>query len=64
MSTMRRRLGTGPVTTSSTPSAESGPRLLPAERVEPDVLLDDVDHQAVAADRVGRRVLGSGPGGR
>ncbi|MFE7113123.1 hypothetical protein ACFU98_42465 [Streptomyces sp. NPDC057575] len=60
MSNTRRRLGTGPSTTSSsTPPVGPAPRLLPAERVEPGQLLDDVEHQAVA-DAKGRRTLGPG----
>ncbi|MBK3540223.1 hypothetical protein JHN61_29275 [Streptomyces sp. MBT67] len=59
MSTARRRLGTGPSTTRTTPPDGPGPRLLPAERVEAGQLLDDVEHQAVA-DQKGRRVLGPG----
>ena len=62
MSTPRRRLGTGPSTTRSTPSTETSPRLLPAERVEPDALLGEVEHQDVAA-RKGRRNLGPGIAG-
>ncbi|MGW9241286.1 hypothetical protein ACWGRL_21595 [[Kitasatospora] papulosa] len=59
MSTMRRRLGTGPSTIKSTPSVDSAPRLLPAERVEATSLLDDDERQAVA-DPKGRRSLGPG----
>jgi hypothetical protein len=59
MSTARRRLGTGPSTTRSTPTTEASPRLLPAERVEPDALLGEVEHQDVVA-RKGRRTLGPG----
>ncbi|MEU4507581.1 hypothetical protein [Streptomyces sp. NPDC024089] len=59
MSTTRRRLGTGPSTSSSTPPVGPAPRLLPAERVEPGQLLDDVERQAVA-DAKGRRILGLG----
>jgi hypothetical protein len=56
----RRRLGTGPSTTArSTPTTDPGPRLLPAERVEPGSLLGEVEHQEVA-DRKGRRNLGPG----
>lgn len=64
MSTSRRRLGTGPVTTRSTLSAESAPRLLAAERVGPDVLLEEAEHQGVTADWKGRRPLGSGAAGQ
>lgn len=59
MSTMRRPLGTGPSATRSTPSTDTGPRLLPAERAEPDGLLGEVEHQDVTA-RKGRRNLGPG----
>jgi hypothetical protein len=56
----RRRLGTGPSTTTrSTPTTDASPRLLPAERVEPGALLGEVEHQDVA-DRKGRRNLGPG----
>ena len=64
MSTMRRRLGTGPATTRSTPAADAGPRLLAAERVGPDVLLGEAEHQGVTLDRKGRRPLGSGATGQ
>ncbi|KOG25965.1 hypothetical protein ADK35_08040 [Streptomyces viridochromogenes] len=60
MSTARRQLGTGPSTTRSTPTTDPGPRLLPAERVEPGALLGDVEHQDVTADQKGRRNLGPG----
>lgn len=60
MSTARRQLGTGPSTTRSTPTTDTSPRLLPAERIEPDALLGEVEHQDVAADRKGRRNLGPG----
>jgi hypothetical protein len=59
MSTARRRLGTGPSTTRSTTTPDPSPRLLPAERVEPDALLGEVEHQDVAV-RKGRRDLGPG----
>ncbi|MFD5899859.1 hypothetical protein ACFVRD_49340 [Streptomyces sp. NPDC057908] len=59
MDTPRRHLGTGPSTTRSTPTADASPRLLPVERVEPDALLGDVEHQDVAV-RKGRRTLGPG----
>jgi hypothetical protein len=59
MSTMRRRLGSGPSTTRSTTTTDTGPRLLPAERVEPTALLGEVEHQDVT-DQKGRRILGSG----
>jgi hypothetical protein len=59
MSTMRRRLGSGPSTTTSTPTTDTGPRLLPAERVEPTALLGEVEHQDVVDPR-GRRILGAG----
>ena len=59
MSTTRRRLGIGPATTRSTPTTDTSPRLLPAERVEPDALLGEVEHRDVA-DRKGRRNLGPG----
>lgn len=57
MSTLRRRLGTGPSTTRSTPSTDTAPRLLPAERVGPDALLGEVERQDLV-DRKGRRTLG------
>jgi hypothetical protein len=60
MSTMRRRLGTGPTTTRSTPTTEAAPRLLAAERVEPGSLLGEVQYQDATADRKGRRTLGPG----
>lgn len=59
MSTARRRLGTGPGTTRNTPSTDTGPRLLPAERVEPDALLEGAEQRDVV-DRKGRRSLGPG----
>jgi len=59
MSTPRRRLGTGPSTTRSTPTTDTSPRLLPAERVEPDALLGEVEHRDVV-HRKGRRNLGPG----
>lgn len=59
MSTARRRLGTGPSTTRSTPTTDTAPRLLAAERIEPGALLGEVEHQDVAA-RKGRRNLGPG----
>lgn len=59
MSTTRRRLGTGPSTTKSTSSADSAPRLLPAERLRPEQRLDDYEHQA-APDPKDRRTLGPG----
>jgi hypothetical protein len=59
MSTMRRPLGTGPSTTRSTPSTDPAPRLLPAERVERDELVD-VDGRREMAVRKGRRNLGPG----
>jgi hypothetical protein len=40
MSITRRRLGTGPTATSSTPPAEESPRLLPVERVDLGGLLE------------------------
>ena len=55
----RRRLGTGPSTTRSTPTTDTAPRLLPAERVEPGALLGEVEQPDVA-DRKGRRTLGPG----
>ncbi|MEU9529400.1 hypothetical protein ACGFZC_33705 [[Kitasatospora] papulosa] len=58
MSTMRRRLGTGPSTIKSTPSGDSAPRLLPAERWL-EQRLDDDEHQ-VLPDAKGRRALGPG----
>ncbi|MFC9179096.1 hypothetical protein, partial [Streptomyces sp. NPDC057107] len=57
--TARRRLGTGPSTTRSTTTTDAAPRLLPVERVVPDALLGDVEHQDVHA-RKGRRTLGPG----
>jgi hypothetical protein len=59
MSTARRHLGTGPSTTRSTPTTETSPRLLPAERFEPAHSWG-VEHQDVTADRKGRRNLGPG----
>lgn len=59
MSTTRRRLGTGPDAPATTaPPAESFPRLLPVERIEPGPA-DGDQHQAVT-DRTGRRTLGAG----
>ncbi|MFZ3475442.1 hypothetical protein ACODT4_41355 [Streptomyces sp. 2.9] len=55
----RRRLGIGPSTTRTTPTDDPQPRLLPAERVDPGRLLDDVEHQAVVEAK-GRRTLGPG----
>ncbi|NEC40140.1 hypothetical protein [Streptomyces rubrogriseus] len=58
MSTARRRLGTGPSATTTSPAGPA-PRLLPVERVEPGRLLEDVEHQAVVEQK-GRRTLGPG----
>jgi hypothetical protein len=55
----RRRLGTGPTSPRSTPTADTAPRLLAAERVEPGALLGEVEHRDVV-DRKGRRILGAG----
>ncbi|MET7313219.1 MULTISPECIES: hypothetical protein [unclassified Streptomyces] len=60
MSTMRRRLGTGPTTrTTSSADAESL-RLLPAERIEPDTCLQEHDDGAQLPESRGRRTLGRG----
>ncbi|MEW2498196.1 hypothetical protein AB0942_32370 [Streptomyces nodosus] len=59
MNTTRRHLGTGPSTTKSAPTADTAPRLLPVERIEPAALLDDGERQDVA-ERKGRRPLGQG----
>jgi hypothetical protein len=59
MSTARRRLGTGPSTTRSTTLTDTSPRLLPVERAEPDAVLEEVE-RSDAADRKGRRPLGTG----
>jgi hypothetical protein len=53
----RRRLGTGPTSTRTTPTTDTAPRLLAAERVEPGPLLAEAGHRETA-DRTGRRVLG------
>ncbi|HLU98798.1 MAG TPA: hypothetical protein VKZ89_18330 [Thermobifida alba] len=55
----RRRLGTGPSTTRSTSTTATAPRLLPAERADPDGLLEEAEHQDVPAPK-GRRNLGPG----
>lgn len=60
MSTMRRPLGTGPTTTTRSTATSSAPRLLPAERVEHEQLLADVDEDQDVAVRKGRRILGQG----
>ncbi|MEU4850652.1 MULTISPECIES: hypothetical protein [Actinomycetes] len=61
MSTPRRRLGTGPATSTRTATTLPAPRLLPAERAEPDALLDVADeHQVVP--KPSRRSLGTGTG--
>lgn len=57
MSTTRRRLGTGPSTTRSTPTTDAGPRLLPIELLAPDALLDGSEYRG-PADRRSRRALG------
>lgn len=57
MSTARRRLSTGPTSTRTTPTTETAPRLLAAERADPGPLLGEAGHRE-AADRNGRRVLG------
>ncbi|MGC4986667.1 hypothetical protein ACLQ18_39760 [Streptomyces sp. DT193] len=59
MSTTRRRLGTGPNASRSAPTANTSPRLLPAERVGQEALLEEVEHQDVV-DQKGRRNLGPG----
>lgn len=65
MSTARRQLGTGPATARSmtpTEPTDTAPRLLAAERVEPDALLGEVGHRDVVDPR-GRRTLGPGIAG-
>ncbi|MFF4756364.1 hypothetical protein ACWD5R_39530 [Streptomyces sp. NPDC002514] len=62
MSTTRRRLGTGPTTSRTTPTTELSLRLLPAERAEPDALLDEAERRGLGG-RKGRRTLGPGGGG-
>lgn len=58
--TPRRRLGTGPSTTRTTPTDGPGPRLLPVERVGVEgERLEDIEDQAVV-DRKGRRTLRPG----
>jgi hypothetical protein len=61
MSTMRRRLGTGPQDfTSKTPQAvEPSPRLLPVERIAPALGGVDVTDQAMVGP-TGRRPLKEG----
>lgn len=61
MSTMRRRLGTGPQAFTSTAprAAEPSPRLLPVERNAPDPGGFDVTGQAMAGP-TGRRPLKEG----
>ncbi|MFI6653825.1 hypothetical protein ACIBI8_40420 [Streptomyces sp. NPDC050529] len=59
MSTMRRRLGTGP-TLPTTTSGPEQPRLLAAERIEPGALLATRGADQLAAARKGRRPLGPG----
>ena len=58
----RRRLGTGPSTTRSMPTTETAPRLMPAERVEPDALLEEAERLQMP-DPNGRRTLGPGSSG-
>ncbi|MET9366113.1 hypothetical protein ABZX93_35155 [Streptomyces sp. NPDC006632] len=52
----RRRLGTGPTTTRTTPDTPAA-RLLPAERGES---AGDAEHQDVTEPTRGRRILGPG----
>lgn len=59
MSTMRRRLGTGPIL-PTTPAGPEQPRLLAAERIEPGALLEARGNDQMAAAQKGRRNLGSG----
>lgn len=62
MSTTRRPLGTGPTTSTRTSTTTSPPRLLPAERAEPDALLEDVADEHQAVPKLHRRSLGTGTG--
>lgn len=63
MSTPRRILGAGPMTSTRSTATSPAPRLLPVERAEHDDHQDDdVEHQAVQMLR-GRRILGTGPAG-
>ncbi|MEU0373683.1 hypothetical protein ABZ070_26155 [Streptomyces sp. NPDC006283] len=55
---MRRPLGTGP-STRSTSTTTAAPQLLPVERVEQTRLLGDPGHGDVVEQR-GRRTLGGG----
>ncbi|WP_327434746.1 hypothetical protein [Streptomyces sp. NBC_01236] len=59
MSTMCRRLGTGPTIPSPSPAGDEQPRLLAAERVDPGALLEvRGDHEQ--APLKSRRMLGTG----
>ncbi|WP_148022542.1 hypothetical protein [Streptomyces sp. OR43] len=60
MSTMRRRLGTGPTIPTTSPAGPEQPRLLAAERIEPGALLAARGDDQLAAARNGRRPLGPG----
>ncbi|MFG2284421.1 hypothetical protein ACGFNQ_37750 [Streptomyces asoensis] len=57
MSTTRRMLGTGPMSTRATEAEERAPRLLPVERADHD---DDQEHDHAPAAEPGsrRRELG------
>ncbi|MEU2735908.1 hypothetical protein ABZ656_10830 [Streptomyces sp. NPDC007095] len=57
MSTERRRLGTGPSTTSSMPPADDSPRLLPIERADLAALLRPPDLNELGPTRPMRRPL-------
>ncbi|MEH0557549.1 hypothetical protein [Streptomyces sp. B21-101] len=56
MSTTRRTLGTGPMSTRTTAAEEQVPRLLPVERADRDD--DQVDDQVPAEPGTRRRGLG------
>ncbi|MFE2584798.1 hypothetical protein [Streptomyces sp. NPDC059378] len=59
MNTARRRLGTGPSTPESTPTADPSPRLLAAERVDPSTPMQE-DTRRDVGGLEGRRNLGPG----
>ncbi|MFF3062602.1 hypothetical protein [Streptomyces sp. NPDC057909] len=60
MSTMRRRLGTGPTIPSPSPVGDEQPRLLAAERIDPGALLEAPGDREQASLQRGRRMLGTG----
>ncbi|MEU8545317.1 hypothetical protein AB0C52_35840 [Streptomyces sp. NPDC048717] len=60
---IRRPLGTGPTSSTTSTRTSSSPRLLPVERAEPGAVEHDQEHEHLdRPGRGGRRQLGTGPG--